>query len=135
MKYRRFLFLSLLAIVLIFPIVSLADSGAQLVPIENYESGDYQIKDFEAMGIFIARAILGLSGTFALAMFVFGGIQMITAAGNSESFKKGQQTLINALIGLVIIFCSYIIIRFVLDLVGAEEWTRGKIDQVIQVDN
>lgn len=135
MKYRRFLFLSLLAIVLIFPIVSLADSGAQLVPIENYESGDYQIKDFEAMGIFIARAILGLSGTFALAMFVFGGIQMITAAGNSESFKKGQQTLINALIGLVIIFCSYIIIRFVLDLVGAKEWTRGKIDQVIQVDN
>ena len=135
MKYRRFLFLSLLAVALICPAVSLANSETQIVPTENYENGDYEIKDFEAMGVFIGRAILGLSGTFALAMFVFGGIQMITAAGNSENFKKGQQTLINALIGLVIIFCSYIIIRFVLDIVGAEQWTKDKIEEVMEVES
>jgi len=71
---------------------------------------------------------LGLSGSFALAMFVWGGIQMVIAAGNSEAFKKGRTTVINALIGLAIIFCSYLIINFVLNITGASPEAHKMID-------
>ncbi|HNQ44926.1 MAG: hypothetical protein BWX53_00094 [Parcubacteria group bacterium ADurb.Bin016] len=118
--------------VLAWPVLSLADPK-QLVPDdENYEYGTYTLKDFESMAIFIGRVILGFAGAATLVMFVIGGIQMIIAAGNSENFKKGQQTLTNALIGLVVIFCSYMIINFVLTTLGAQNWTRTKLNEVMK---
>ena len=106
-------------------------SAQQLVPLDHYEDGSYTLSSFEEMAIFIGKAILGLSGSFALAMFVWGGVQMIIAAGNSEAFKKGKNTVINALIGLAVILCSYLIIDFVLNIIGANSWTRSEINNVI----
>ena len=132
MKFTKFIALILSITVLAWPSLSLADTK-QLVPNdENYEYGTYALKDFESMAIFIGRVILGFAGAAALIMFVIGGIQMIIAAGNSENFKKGQQTLINALIGLAVIFCSYMIINFVLTTVGAQSWTRTKLENVMK---
>lgn len=132
MKFTKFIALILSITVLAWPSLSLADTK-QLVPNdENYEYGTYTLEDFESMAIFIGRVILGFAGAAALIMFVIGGIQMIIAAGNSENFKKGQQTLINALIGLAVIFCSYMIINFVLTTVGAQSWTRTKLKNVME---
>ncbi|HNU89731.1 MAG TPA: hypothetical protein PLP70_00280 [bacterium] len=132
MKFTKFIVLILSIMVLAWPVLSLADPK-QLVPDdENYEYGTYTLKDFESMAIFIGRVILGFAGAATLVMFVIGGIQMIIAAGNSENFKKGQQTLTNALIGLVVIFCSYMIINFVLTTLGAQNWTRTKLNEVMK---
>jgi len=132
MKFTKFIALILSITVLAWPSLSLADTK-QLVPNdENYEYGTYALEDFEKMAIFIGRVILGFAGAAALIMFVIGGIQMIIAAGNSENFKKGQQTLINALIGLAVIFCSYMIINFVLTTVEAQSWTRTKLKNVME---
>ncbi|MBP8618064.1 MAG: hypothetical protein KBI15_02425 [Candidatus Pacebacteria bacterium] len=131
MKFTKFIVLILSITVLAWPSLSLAGTK-QLVPTENYEEGIYTLEDFEDMAIFIGRVILGFAGAAALIMFVIGGIQMIIAAGNSENFKKGQQTLINALIGLAVIFCSYMIINFVLTTVGAQSWTRTKLENVMK---
>ncbi len=132
MKFTKFIVLILSIIVLAWPALSLADPK-QLVPDDgNYEYGTYTLTDFESMAVFIGRVILGFAGAAALIMFVIGGIQMIIAAGNSENFKKGQQTLTNALIGLAVIFCSYMIINFVLTTVGAQSWTRTKLENVMK---
>lgn len=53
------------------------------------------------------------TGALALLMFVIGGFQWLTAAGNAEKVKKGRDTLMWAILGLVVIFSSYAILRAV----------------------
>lgn len=63
-----------------------------------------------------ARIIYGFmagTGALALLMFVIGGFQWLTAAGNAEKVKKGRDTLMWAVLGLVVIFSSYAILRAV----------------------
>lgn len=62
----------------------------------------------------IINYILGIVGSLALVMFVFGGITWMTSAGSAEKIKKGRDILIWAAIGLVIIFSSYALVNFVI---------------------
>ena len=61
----------------------------------------------------IIRAILGIVGSLALAMFIYGGFTWMTAAGNAEQVAKGRNILVWATIGLIVIFTSYALVRFV----------------------
>ena len=70
----------------------------------------------------IINGVLGIVGSLALALFIYGGVIWMTAAGNAEQVTKGKNVLVWATLGLVIIFSSYALVRFVLyDLVGASE--------------
>ncbi|NCU44503.1 hypothetical protein EOM71_02380, partial [Candidatus Falkowbacteria bacterium] len=102
MKINKLVFLLAIIFCCAAPTLILAQER-QLVPTDGYEEGNYTLASFETMAVFIGKAILGLSGSFALAMFVWGGIQMITAAGKSKTFESGRDTVVNALIGLAII--------------------------------
>lgn len=62
----------------------------------------------------IVRAILGVVGAVALAMFVYGGLTWMTSAGNSQRIEKGKETLIWATTGLLAIFLSYGILSIIL---------------------
>jgi hypothetical protein len=62
----------------------------------------------------IIKAVMGIIGSIALVLFMWGGFMWMTAAGDSGKVKKGQQTIIAATIGLAIIFLSYTIVNFVL---------------------
>lgn len=136
MKINKLATLLIIVFCCVVPLGSVlaVEAEYQIVPTDHYENGDYTIASFEDMAIFIGKAILGLSGSFALAMFVWGGIQMIIAAGKAEAFRKGKDTVVNALIGLAIIFCSYLIIDFFLDAVGVKGWTRNKINEVVNIE-
>ena len=58
---------------------------------------------------------MGVTGALALVMFLVGGFQWMTAAGNPEKVKKGRDTLMWAVLGLIVIFSSYAILRAVLE--------------------
>lgn len=62
--------------------------------------------------------VLGVVGALALVMFVFGGITWMTAMGNDQQITKGKNVLMWAAIGLVVIFSSYALIRFILSAMG-----------------
>ena len=62
----------------------------------------------------IINSALGLVGSIALLMFIYGGFLWITAAGNSQNVQKGQDTLKWAVIGLVVVFTAYAVVRFVI---------------------
>ncbi|MFA6394209.1 MAG: pilin [Patescibacteria group bacterium] len=69
----------------------------------------------------VISAALGLVGSLALAMFIFGGFMWMTAMGNPEKVKKGRDTMVWAALGLVIIFTAYALITFVLtNVLGAK---------------
>lgn len=57
--------------------------------------------------------ILFVAAALAIIYLIYSGILYITAAGNPDAAKKGQQGIINAVIGIVIIVLAYIIARAV----------------------
>lgn len=67
----------------------------------------------------VIRYVLGVIAVIATLMFVWGGIMMMTSAGNADQVKKAKETLVWATIGIVVILGSWAIIKFVLKgLVG-----------------
>ena len=62
----------------------------------------------------IISYILGLVGTISLLLFVYGGLIWMTSAGNSSAVKKGRDILIWAVIGMAVVFTSYILVKFVI---------------------
>lgn len=67
----------------------------------------------------VINSILGVVGSLALVMFVYGGLIWMTSSGSAEKVKKGRDILIWAVIGLLIIFSAYGLVRFVIQGVGA----------------
>jgi len=51
-----------------------------------------------------------VAGMIAFIYLVYSGILYLTAAGNPDSAKKGQQGIINAIIGIIIIVAAWAII-------------------------
>ncbi|MEA1963227.1 MAG: pilin [Patescibacteria group bacterium] len=72
----------------------------------------------------IINGVLGIVGSLALVMFIYGGFVWMLAAGSNEKVQKGKDILIWATIGLVVIFASYAIVDFVLrGITGKEKKT------------
>lgn len=72
----------------------------------------------------VIDGILGVVGSLALVMFIYGGLTWMTSAGGAEKVKKGKDILIWAVIGLVIIFSAYALVNFVIfDVVQAPTTT------------
>ena len=65
----------------------------------------------------IIKAALGLSGSIALLMFIYGGFMWLTSQGNTEKIEKGKQVLIWATIGLAVIFFAYTIVNAVINAI------------------
>ncbi len=82
------------------------------------ECGNYSLNDMTSVAVKVANLILGIVGSLSLIAFVAGGLMMMLSAGNPEWVKRGKQTLIGAIIGLVIVFTSYAIIYFVFQSLG-----------------
>lgn len=59
------------------------------------------------------NGILVLAGVIAVVYLIYGGIQYTTAGGSPEQATKGKTTIINAIIGIVIIFVAIILVRVV----------------------
>lgn len=60
---------------------------------------------------------LGIAFGVAVIFLIIGGFRYMTAGGNEESVEKGKSSVINALIGIVIIVLSYVIVNVVANLV------------------
>ncbi len=66
----------------------------------------------------VINAVLGVVGSVALIMFIYGGITWMTAAGNEQSVSKGKNILMWAALGLAVIFLSYALVTFVIEAIG-----------------
>jgi hypothetical protein len=62
----------------------------------------------------IIAGFLGIVGTVALVIFVWGGFLWLTSGGSPEKIKKGRDTLVWAILGLIVVFGSYIILKYVI---------------------
>ena len=62
----------------------------------------------------IINSVLGVVGSIALLMFVYGGLTWMTSAGSQEKVKKGRDTLLWAAIGLVVVFSAYALTKVII---------------------
>ena len=60
----------------------------------------------------VTNLILSLTGSAALAVFIYGGVLWIIAAGNQDLIKKGKDAIIAAVVGIFIVLGSFMIINF-----------------------
>jgi hypothetical protein len=58
--------------------------------------------------------VLGVTGSFALFMFVYGGFYLLTSAGGTDKITKGKKILTWAIIGIIIILTSYALVNFII---------------------
>jgi len=65
----------------------------------------------------VINSILGVVGSLALLIFVYGGLIWMTSSGSPEKVKQGRDTLLWAAVGLVVIFSAYGLTRFIIGAV------------------
>ncbi len=82
--------------------------------------GDCGLNDFIRLGVNIFNFVLAIVGALALLAFMYGGFLLLLSGGNSETIENGKKALVGAVIGLVIIFSSYIIVNFTAQSLGAK---------------
>ena len=99
---------AIVVLVLVFVATAPNNAFAQRL-INPLETGDIRI----IIGRII-KVLLGLSGTAALAMFIYGGFTWMTSAGIPERITKGKKTLTWAVIGLAIMFTAYTLVDLVI---------------------
>lgn len=65
----------------------------------------------------IISILLGLAGIIAVIFLIIGGYYWMTARGNETQVVSARKTVINALIGLVIVVLSYMIVQIVTNFI------------------
>lgn len=63
--------------------------------------------------------VVGLLYFIAVAFALYAGFQILTAGGDEDKVKSGKTTLINAVIGLIVIFLASQIVTWIVNLAGA----------------
>lgn len=110
----------------LFSNYSLAQGGIIPAPSGGNE-GRYTLNDFMLTGIKVSDLILGLVGSLSLLMFVVGGVLFMISGGSSEKVSKAKNILVASVVGLLIVFSSYLIIKFTLSSIGAKNEFDGEI--------
>lgn len=110
--------------------VTIVDTSSQTADGENkYNSGRYDLNDMVMILVRASQWILGIVGSLALLMFIYGGFMFLISAGSSEKIGKAKTILVAAVVGLAIVFGSYLIIKFVLSTIGFKwNWNGKPID-------
>ena len=62
----------------------------------------------------IINVVLGIVAVIAVIMIIIGGIEYTVSRGDATKTKKGRDTIIYSVIGLVIALLSFAIVNFVL---------------------
>jgi len=57
---------------------------------------------------------MGILGSIALLVFVYGGFMWLISGGNEQRIETGKNAMLYSVIGIFIIFASYAIISLII---------------------
>lgn len=64
--------------------------------------------------------VLYIVGFISVVMLIWGGIRYIISGGDSKKITDAKNTILYAILGLIIVFFAYAIVNFVLNAIGAQ---------------
>lgn len=86
-----------------------------------FNSQGYQVATLGCIFPIIANVILwaiGLAGTVALFMIIFAGYQLLFSGGDAKAVDGARKTLTFAILGLILIFLSFMILSTIGSVTG-----------------
>jgi cytochrome bd-type quinol oxidase subunit 2 len=118
LKIKFIIISSLLALTLMFSLVSGLASAQKSEITQGVNSAAGSGGDPKSINDTISNVINILSslvGVVAVVMLIVGGFRYITSGGDSNRVASAKNTIIYALIGVVIVALAQIIVQFVLN--------------------
>ena len=97
-----------------------------IIPITSFAAGEDvkklqnplgNVETVEGLVGRLIKVLLGLSGSVALLMFVWGGFQYLWSAGDPGKVSKGKEIIKNAVLGLFLVFFAYSIVSAVIQAI------------------
>ena len=68
----------------------------------------------------ILNVIIGVLGIVCVVVIILGGVQYMTSTGEAAKVKKGKDTILYGVIGLVVCALATVIVNFVIaNIIGA----------------
>ncbi|MBR6134253.1 hypothetical protein IKQ38_02110 [Candidatus Saccharibacteria bacterium] len=108
-------------------------AGRAMATINNYENpaqagaeaarGNGMPADLVGVdGVFtkITNTVLYAVGIISVVMLIIGGIRYVISGGDSKKVTDAKNTIMYAIIGLIIAILAYAIVNFVITAVGGE---------------
>ena len=74
-------------------------------------ASENRVNDTISLALNIFSAIVGI---IAVVMIIVGGVKYITSQGESANITSAKNTILYALVGLVVVALAQVIVRFVL---------------------
>lgn len=117
-------------ILCILAILTLFSPWQVIADATNTPSADYGLKNAaEVAGLkttpgisarigTIITTIISFVGVIFLILIVAGGLMWMTAGGSEERITKAKKLIINATVGVIIVFLSYAIVYFVMSKIA-----------------
>ncbi len=90
-----------------------ATGACEMVSAFEWKTAPGTTSDLTFILLGILDILLRLAGIVAVAFIIYGGIQYITSDGAPDATKDAQQTIINALVGLVISMLATATVSFI----------------------
>ncbi len=78
-----------------------------------FDLTDKDFSDISLIALALVDIALRVAALVALGYIIYGGIQFVSAQGASDQTKKARQTIINAIIGLIIALMAAGIVAFI----------------------
>lgn len=92
---------------------------------------------FGDTGVFkqVTNTILYIVGIVAVIMLIIGGIRYVTSGGDSKKVTDAKNTVLYAIIGLVIAFLAFAIVNFVISALPNSEDEKKETSVLIETTN
>lgn len=89
---------------------------------------------FGTAGVFkqVTNTILYIVGIVAVIMLIIGGIKYVISGGDSKKVTDAKNTVLYAIIGLVIAFLAFAIVNFVISALPSSENRAEETSALIQ---
>jgi hypothetical protein len=96
------------------------------VDIGKTEPGEDAAENIKSSISQVINIVLGFLGVIAVVIIIYAGFKWMTAGGNEDAVGESKKMIIQAIIGLVIIFLAWVIANFVIQQIGQ---ATGAIDK------
>lgn len=89
------------------------NKAGKIGPPPGCEIINFKLADIWLVGASLVRMALSVAALVAVAFVLYGGFLYITSGGNADRAGKALETIINALVGLIIAILASTIVGFV----------------------
>ena len=78
------------------------------------------LTSFDVLVNVIVRNSFVFAGIICLFLLIFGGFQVIVAAGDTKKLEKGRGAIVGAVIGLLLVVGSFWIVQIITVITGVD---------------